>query len=136
MTAAITIAKTVHRVRRSVLLPVGAPFHCELMQPAAVELDAYLDRIPMRSPRIPVLSNVDTKPLELTTMKQQLVNQVTQPVRWYQSIDVCIEHGATEFVEVGYGGILSSLVKQHVPDVHCRSVEQYDMEGYHNFEFF
>ena len=121
MIAAIAIAKADHQVRRSVLLPVAAPFHCALMQPAAEELETYLERVSMQAPRVQVLSNVDTKPLELTSMKQQLVNHVTRPVRWCQSIDVCIELGATEFVEFGYGGILTGLVKQHLSsNVSCR----------------
>jgi [acyl-carrier-protein] S-malonyltransferase len=99
--------------KRSIVLPVSAPFHCRLMAPAAERLAAALAGIPAQAPRVPVVRNVDA---ELTTRADEvvpnLVRQVTAPVRWSDCVSRMAAAGATLFVEVGPGRVLTGLLKR------------------------
>ncbi len=99
--------------RRTVMLPVSAPFHCALMQPAQEEVARVLDGIALGEPRIPVAANVTG---ELVTTaeaaRDALVRQVTGAVRWVECVQALIGAGATAFVEVGPGKVLCGLMKQ------------------------
>jgi [acyl-carrier-protein] S-malonyltransferase len=101
--------------RKSVLLPVSAPFHCALMAPAAQRLAAELARIAVGPPRIPVVRNVDAG---LTRGPEDvvpgLVRQVASPVRWTACVERLAKEGATAFVEVGPGRILTGLLRRIV----------------------
>jgi [acyl-carrier-protein] S-malonyltransferase len=110
--------------KRSVLLPVSAPFHCRLMAPAAERLAQVLDTIPASPPRLPVVRNVDAG---LTTREDQirhfLVRQVTAPVRWMDCVGRMIAEGATVFLEVGPGRVLTGLLKRMDGSVQGAAVE-------------
>jgi [acyl-carrier-protein] S-malonyltransferase len=99
--------------RRSVLLPVSAPFHCRLMAPAAERLAAVLAGVRTADPRQPVVRNVDA---ELTTraadIRPFLVRQVTAPVRWTDCVTRMVREGCRTFVEVGPGKVLSGLLRR------------------------
>jgi len=99
--------------KRSVLLPVSAPFHCRLMAPAAERLTAVLAGVVARAPRVPVVRNVDAG---LTTRAEEvvpfLVRQVTAPVRWTDCVRRMAAEGATTFLEVGPGRVLTGLLKR------------------------
>ncbi len=99
--------------KRSVLLPVSAPFHCRLMAPAAERLGAVLAEIPVSAPAIPVVRNVDAG---LTTRAEDvrpfLVRQVTAPVRWTECVGRMAQEGARTFLEVGPGRVLTGLLKR------------------------
>lgn len=99
--------------RRSVLLPVSAPFHCRLMAPAAEQLAAVLAGMPTAPPRLPVVRNVDAG---LTTRADEvapfLVRQVTAPVRWTECVGRMAAEGARAFLEVGPGRVLTGLLKR------------------------
>jgi [acyl-carrier-protein] S-malonyltransferase len=99
--------------RRSVLLPVSAPFHCRLMAPAAERLAGILAGVPTTAPRIPVVRNVDAG---LTTRAEDvvpfLVRQVTAPVQWVDCVRRMAREGATTFVEVGPGRVLTGLLRR------------------------
>lgn len=99
--------------RRSVLLPVSAPFHCRLMAPAAERLAAVLADIPTGAPRVPVVRNVDagftTRPEDVVPF---LVRQVVAPVRWTDCVRRMAGEGATTFVEIGAGRVLTGLLKR------------------------
>jgi len=99
--------------RRAVMLPVSAPFHCALMQPAQEEVARMLDGIAMRDPRIPVAANV-TGGLVRTAAeaKDALTRQVTGAVRWVDCVQSLIGAGANTFIEVGPGKVLTGLMKQ------------------------
>lgn len=131
--AAIEIAKTQKKVRRAVRLDVSAPFHCALMEPAAKRLDARLQELLassesasllLRTPEIPVVWNVEAQASVKTAqeIRDVLTQQVVKPVKWSQSVDFCIESGVDEFVEVGFGGVLTGLIKQHAPKANVRCV--------------
>ncbi len=111
---AIAIAKE-HGARRSVLLPVSAPFHCALMQPAAEAMAAVLASAGIGRPSVPLVSNVlaaaVTDPEEIRNL---LVAQVTGVVRWRESIAFMASRGISHFVECGAGKVLSGLVKRIV----------------------
>ncbi|RHY41204.1 hypothetical protein DYB38_001402 [Aphanomyces astaci] len=119
--AAVAAAKS-RKVRRAVLLDVSAPFHCALMQPAADALAAHLNTITFRPPIVPVVCNVsavDMPGTDADAMRAALTAQVVQPVRWSESVDLCIHRTApndhTTFLELGYGGVLTGLIQQHAP---------------------
>lgn len=99
--------------RKSVMLPVSAPFHSALMKPAADRLAAELESVPVAAPGIPVVRNVDAG---LTTtaddVKPFLVRQVASPVRWTECLERLAREGATVFVEVGPGRVLGGLLKR------------------------
>lgn len=99
--------------KRSVMLPVSAPFHCALMAPAAERLAAVLREVPVAEPRIPVVRNVDAG---LTTRAADvvpfLVRQVTAPVRWTECVTRMVAEGARTFLEVGPGRVLTGLLRR------------------------
>ncbi|TMW59487.1 hypothetical protein Poli38472_004556 [Pythium oligandrum] len=128
---AVEIAKTEKKVRRAVLLDVSAPFHCALMEPAARELEQHLLELTtsIQKPTVPVVWNVEAQASEKDSagIQHVLVQQVVQPVLWSQSVDYCLEAGVDEFVELGFGGVLTGLIKQHAPKastVSCGTAEQ------------
>jgi [acyl-carrier-protein] S-malonyltransferase len=97
--------------KRVVALPVSAPFHCDLMAPAAEKLRPELDRVSFRAPVCPVVTNVDARPnAEPGRIADLLEQQVTAPVRFTEMIDCLKQHGVTKFLEVGAGRVLSGLI--------------------------
>jgi [acyl-carrier-protein] S-malonyltransferase len=109
---AIEIAKE-QGARRSVLLPVSAPFHCALMQPAAEAMAAALAPAAIKPPCVPLISNVLAAPVtEPDEIRKLLVAQVTGAVRWHESMVFMAERGISLFVECGAGKVLSGLVKR------------------------
>jgi [acyl-carrier-protein] S-malonyltransferase len=109
---ALEIAKT-RGARRAMLLPVSAPFHCKLMQPAADVMARALAEVTIRQPASPVVSNVlaaaITDPDEI---RRRLIEQVMGTVRWRESVAYMASHGVTRFFEIGAGRVLSGLVKR------------------------
>jgi [acyl-carrier-protein] S-malonyltransferase len=109
---AVEIAKG-RGARRAMMLPVSAPFHCALMQPAADVMAAALAAVTVKSPAVPVVANVLAKPVrEPADIVAALVAQVTGTVRWRESIVFMANAGVTRFYEVGAGKVLSGLVKR------------------------
>lgn len=99
--------------KRAVMLAVSAPFHCELMQPAAVRLAAVLEDTEFSDLKVPLVANVDAAIITSgNEARRALTRQVASPVLWSDSITRMIEEGVTRFVEVGHGNVLSGLVKQ------------------------
>ena len=109
---AVEIAKG-RGARRAMMLPVSAPFHCALMQPAADVMAAALAAVTVKSPAVPVVANVLAKPVrDPADIVAALVAQVTGTVRWRESIVFMANAGVTRFYEVGAGKVLSGLVKR------------------------
>ena len=109
---AVEIAKG-KGARRAMMLPVSAPFHCSLMQPAADAVAAALAGVTVKSPVVPVVANVLAKPIrDPADIVGALVAQVTGTVRWRDSISFMADAGVTRFCEVGAGKVLSGLVKR------------------------
>jgi [acyl-carrier-protein] S-malonyltransferase len=118
---AIDLAKSMG-AKRAVLLPVSAPFHCPLMQPAAEAMRDALSYVVLEQPCVPVFANVTAEPESDTdTIRNQLVEQVTGMVRWRESVANMFDAGVDEFVEIG-GKVLGSMVKRIVPDARVTSV--------------
>jgi [acyl-carrier-protein] S-malonyltransferase len=110
--------------RRAVMLPVSAPFHCVLMQPAQEEVARVLAGIALSNPAFPVASNVTGK--LVTTAEEArhaLIQQVTGAVRWVDCVNALVAAGASTFVEAGPGKVLTGLMKQIAPDQKALNVE-------------
>ncbi len=113
---AIEIAKT-RGVKRAMLLPVSAPFHCALMAPAAQRMAEALEGADLRAPSVPLIANVTAaKAVDPAEIKRLLVAQVTGTVRWRESVLAASCMGIDRFVELGAGRVLTGLVKRIVPD--------------------
>ncbi len=109
---------------KSVLLPVSAPFHCSLMAPAAAKLARELDAVPVVDPGIPVVRNVDAGVTRRADdVRPYLLRQVTSPVRWTDCVRRLAEGGATAFVEVGPGRVLTALLRRIVDGARGLPVE-------------
>ncbi len=123
---AMALART-RGARHSVLLPVSAPFHCALMQPAADAMAAALADIDLRAPFVPLVANVTAMPVtDPDTIRRLLVEQVTGTVRWRESVLAMAEAGVTHFVELG-GKVLGPMVRRITPDATMLSAA--DMAG-------
>ena len=122
---AVAMAKELG-AKRAVLLPVSAPFHCPLMQPAADAMDAALADVRIAAPLVPVFANVDAVAIaDPGAIRVALVQQVTGMVRWRESVLAMVDAGVTQFVEFG-GKVLSPMVKRIAPDVAAISVVTMD----------
>lgn len=104
--------------KRALKLPVGGAFHSPLMKPAGEELQAAIDATNIKSPVCPVYQNVNAYPqTNPDSIRQNLIAQLTAPVRWTQTVKNMITDGATEFYELGPGDVLKGLVKKVNPEV-------------------
>jgi [acyl-carrier-protein] S-malonyltransferase len=113
-----------HGSGKSVVLPVSAPFHTSLMAPAAERLARELAPIPIEDPRIPVARNVDGGLIRSAVdVKPFLVRQVASPVRWTDCVEGLAREGATVFVEVGPGRVLSGLLKRILDGARGHAIE-------------
>lgn len=110
--------------KRAMKLNVSAPFHCALMQPAQERLAVDLNSIPFKNLSTPLVTNVDAKAIELgAEARDALVRQVSQPVRWLQSVEFLISQGVQSLIEIGPGKVLSGLVRQIDRNLRCVNVE-------------
>jgi [acyl-carrier-protein] S-malonyltransferase len=101
--------------KRALLLPVSAPFHSALMQPAAVAMEEALKGVKIHAPKPPLVSNVEAAAVtETQAIRAGLVAQVTATVRWRESVAYMSEHGVTRFIELGAGKVLTGLIKRIV----------------------
>ena len=122
---AIDMAKE-YGAKRAVLLPVSAPFHCSLMQPAADAMAEALGRTDIRAPHVPLYANVTAAPVANSdTIRAHLIEQVTGMVRWRESVANMAAAGVEEFVELG-GKVLGPMVKRIAPDAKVTSVVTID----------
>lgn len=104
--------------KRALVLQVGGAFHSPLMAPAKEELQAAIMSTHFNNPTCPIYQNVDAHPyIDPGMIKQNLINQLTSPVRWTQTIQKMVENGATHFTEVGPGSVLQGLAKKIAKDV-------------------
>ena len=110
--------------KRVVRLNVSAPFHCELMMPAQERLSVILEALSLRDPQVPVIANVSAKPVcTAKEVRAALIEQVSSPVRWLESVQFLISAGVTQIVEVGPGRVLCGLMRQISRDVKCLNIE-------------
>src|SRR5688572_12017879 len=109
--------------RRALPLQVGGAFHSPLMEPAREELAAAIHQTTFSKPICPVYQNVNALPsTDVDEIKKNLIDQLTSPVRWTQSVQAMAKDGATSFIECGPGKVLQGLVKKIVPTVEVASI--------------
>lgn len=108
--------------KRALVLPVGGAFHSPLMEPARTELAAAIAAVEIKSPLCPIYQNVHAMPeTDAAKIKENLIAQLTAPVRWTQTIQNMVTDGATKFIEVGPGKVLQGLVKKISKDMEAVS---------------
>jgi [acyl-carrier-protein] S-malonyltransferase len=108
--------------KRALVLPVGGAFHSPLMEPARVELEAAIHATTFHTPVCPVYQNVTAAAIsDPESIKKNLIDQLTAPVRWTQSVRQMVADGASSFVEVGPGKVLQGLVKKVAPEAEAAS---------------
>ncbi|OYX44370.1 MAG: [acyl-carrier-protein] S-malonyltransferase [Rhodobacterales bacterium 32-67-9] len=119
---ALEIAKA-KGAKRAILLPVSAPFHCALMEPAARAMaDALID-VRIEAPKVPLVANVRARPVtDPALIRTLLVEQVTGAVRWRESVEWMAGNGVTEFWEIGAGKALSGMIRRIAKEAECRAV--------------
>ncbi|MDD3256382.1 MAG: ACP S-malonyltransferase, partial [Parabacteroides sp.] len=110
--------------KRALKLKVGGAFHSPLMEPARTELAEAIEQTSFNKPVCPVYQNVNAKPqTDPVTIKENLVAQLTAPVRWTQSVENMIADGAVKFTEVGPGAVLQGLVKKVNKEVETEGIQ-------------
>jgi [acyl-carrier-protein] S-malonyltransferase len=120
---AVALAKDAG-AKRAITLAVSAPFHCELLEPAAEKLGADLDALRFENLRCPLVTNVDARPIHSAgDAVDALKRQVARPVRWSESVRRMLDEGAGTFVEVGPGKVLTGLVRSIDKSVRTLNVE-------------
>jgi [acyl-carrier-protein] S-malonyltransferase len=119
---AVEIAKA-KGAKRAVLLPVSAPFHCALMEPAARAMAEALAGVEIRAPAVPVVANVRAEAVsDPALIRRLLVEQVTGSVRWRESVEWMAARGVTEFWEIGAGKALSGMIRRIAKEAGTRAV--------------
>lgn len=110
--------------KRAIKLPVSAPFHCSLMEPARQRLAADLETLQFHDLRVPLVNNVDAQPVRTAAQcREGLLRQVSAPVRWQASVECLVREGVSTFIEVGPGNVLAGLIKKIAKDVRVLNVE-------------
>ena len=113
--------------KRSLFLPVSAPFHCTLMKPAAESMKLFLEKANFNIPNIKLISNVTALPVENdSNIKDLLYKQIFSQVRWRESVNFMINNNINDFLEIGPGKVLSGLVKRTNDKVLARSITKID----------
>ena len=113
--------------KRSIFLPVSAPFHCSLMKPAAENMKSFLEKTEFKNPNIQLISNVTALPIEKKgDIAELLYKQIFSQVRWRESVEYMINNGINDFIEIGPGKVLSGLVKRTNNKVLTRSLTKID----------
>ncbi|SFT44487.1 [acyl-carrier-protein] S-malonyltransferase [Sedimentitalea nanhaiensis] len=119
---AVDLAKA-RGAKRAVMLPVSAPFHCQLMAPAAEVMGEALATVWIEAPKVPVIANVLAEPVQdPETIRDLLVKQITGAVRWRESVEYLVAQGVDETWEIGAGKALSGMVRRIDRAVTCRAV--------------
>jgi [acyl-carrier-protein] S-malonyltransferase len=119
---AVEIAKA-RGIKRAMMLPVSAPFHCSLMQPAADAMAQALAAVTVKPPRVPLIANVLATPItDAPGIVNSLVCQVTGTVRWRESVQYMAGQGVTRFYELGAGKVLSGLIKRIADNAEASSI--------------
>ena len=118
---------TQNGAKRAVILPVSAPFHCSLMQPAAQEMREALAEVQFNAPCVPVVANVTAQAEnDPEVLKSLLVDQITGVVRWRESVLWMSDNGIEEMVEIGAGKVLNGLIRRINKEISCDNVGNLD----------
>jgi [acyl-carrier-protein] S-malonyltransferase len=123
---AVTAALKARGAKRVLPLNVSAAFHSPVMAAAASQLRAAIDRVPIRAPKWPIVGNVSAQPLTTeAAIRHELATQIAAPVRWEASIRTMLAAGATTFLEVGPGTVLTNLLKRIAPEAAALSAAKH-----------
>lgn len=123
---AIDLAKEAG-AKRAVLLPVSAPFHCKLMEPAAMKMKVALEEVEIAMPVLPLISNVKASAVsDPSTIRALLIKQVTGSVRWRESIIFLAAEGVTEIWEIGAGKALSGMIRRIDRSLTCQTIGSHE----------
>ena len=101
-----------YKIKKAIKLPVSAPFHCELINSAAIRLKNEVKNYYFKDFKFPLVSNVDAKPCKADAIKSLLVDQVVSRVRWRETLEYMVNQNITTFIEIGPGNVLTNLVKR------------------------
>ena len=120
---AISLSKE-YGIKRAIVLPVSAPFHCRLMQPAQSIMQEALDNLGFEKPLVPIVSNINAKsetdPIKL---RENLINQVTGTVKWRETMLLANELGVQKITELGSGKVLTGIAKRMIENVNTLNIE-------------
>jgi [acyl-carrier-protein] S-malonyltransferase len=120
---AISLSKE-YGIKRAIILPVSAPFHCRLMQPAQSIMQEALDNLGFQKPLVPIVSNINAKsetdPIKL---RENLINQVTGTVKWRETMLLANELGVQKITELGSGKVLTGIAKRMIENVNTLNIE-------------
>jgi [acyl-carrier-protein] S-malonyltransferase len=117
-------------IRRTIPLAVSAPFHCALMKPAQENMIPLLQKQTFSTLKIPVISNVDALPVQTEPeVRDALIRQIPNPVKWWQSVEWLIQRGVSTFIEVGPGKTLTGMIKKI-----SREVQLFNVENVEDYE--
>ena len=112
-------------VKRAVILPVSAPFHCQLMKPAQLIMEKALNKLNFNAPLVPIICNINALPeTETSKLKQNLINQVTGTVRWRETMNLVNKLGVDKIIELGNGKVLTGIAKRMVDNVKAINIEK------------
>ena len=112
-------------VKRAVVLPVSAPFHCQLMMPAQLIMEKALSELDFNPPTVPIICNINALPeKETSKLKRNLINQVTGTVRWRETMNLANELGVNKIIELGNGKVLTGIAKRMIDNVKAINIEK------------
>jgi len=120
---AINLTKQ-YGIKRAVLLPVSAPFHCRLMQPAQLTMEEALNNLEFQQPTLPIISNINAKPeTDPNKLRMNLINQVTGTVKWRETMLLAKKLGVQKIIELGSGKVLTGIAKRMIENVSILNIE-------------
>ena len=119
-------------IKRAVILPVSAPFHCQLMKPAQITMENALNELIFKTPIVPIIPNVNVSPeTNPDKLRKNLIDQVTGTVRWRETMKFADKQGVKKVIELGSGKVLSGIAKRMIKNVVTISIE--NTEDFKNF---
>ena len=119
-------------IKRAVILPVSAPFHCQLMKPAQIIMENALNELIFKTPIVPIIPNVNVSPeTNPDKLRKNLIDQVTGTVRWRETMKFADKQGVKKVIELGSGKVLSGIAKRMIKNVLTISIE--NTEDFENF---
>ena len=119
-------------IKKAILLPVSAPFHCKLMRPAQIIMKEALNKLNFKTPLIPIISNVNVLPENNPDkLRKNLIDQVTGTVRWRETMEFAEKKGIKKIIEIGSGKVLTGIAKRMIKDIVTINIE--NTEDFKNF---
>ena len=132
---AINLTKQ-YGIKRAVLLPVSAPFHCRLMQPAQLTMEEALNNLEFQQPTLPIISNINAEPeTDPNKLRINLINQVTGTVKWRETMLLAKKLGVQKITELGSGKVLTGIAKRMIENVSILNIENSaDLKVFYSFK--